>query len=322
MDQNKHPHPPAKHPASRVQETRNAAEPDKAAREKAALDKAALDKAAREKAALEKASREMAARLAYLFAPLPPPPMWGQWFTALEQLDAFEPRPCLRSEHGPASRFVMRQVKLGAASHLLAVIRQDELAVRRHAQPPVGGTDIPGASGAGKRQDEREWLWPVDSLPPTDIIYDCGEERLHGKAKPILCDLSAAPLRVFAVVPTQVERLVLGRPGGRAAIGAADASGRVIAARLPFQVTLMTRGAPAHYNASTDSGWLDLSFATALATTAETTSSAADASRPSAPSIVRVRSLLNGLTALVRIGMGGAPELLEELWDPQPIQWR
>ena len=249
----------------------------------------------------------MAARFAFLFDGKKPPEDERLWFESLDRLAAFEPRLCLRSELGHKSRFAMRQLTLGAASHFLAVIRRNG--------------DPKDDSNGGRSDDPksgREWLWPAADLPPTDIVYDCGEEILHGKAKPILCDLSTAPLRVFAILPTQVERLVLSVREGRASLGAADASGRVIAARVPCQVTTApANGVRSHYAAAAVDGWLRLSSDKLFGERLE----AGIASRSEPERTVRIRSLLNGLTAVVRLRGGKPPELLEEQFDPQPLPW-
>jgi hypothetical protein len=252
-------------------------------------------------------ARDLAARFAFLFDGKKPPEDERLWFESLDCLAAFEPRPCLRSELGRESRFAMRQLTLGAASHFLAVIR-------RNGDPK----DDPNGGRSDDPRHDREWLWPAADLPPTDIVYDCGEEILHGKAKPILCDLSTAPLRVFAILPTQVERLVLSVREGRASLGAADASGRVIAARVPFQVTTApANGVRSHYAAADTDGWLQLSSDKLFGERLE----AGIAGRSAPERTVRIRSLLNGLTAVVRLGGGKPPELLEEQFDPQPLPW-
>ena len=255
-------------------------------------------------------ARDLAARFAFLFDGKKPPEDERLWFESLDCLAAFEPRPCLRSELGRESRFAMRQLTLGAASHFLAVIR-------RNGDPK----DDPNGGRSDDPRHDREWLWPAADLPPTDIVYDCGEEILHGKAKPILCDLSTAPLRVFAILPTQVERLVLSVREGRASLGAADASGRVIAARVPFQATApldpLANGVRSYYAAADTDGWLRLSNDKLFGERLE----AGIAGRSAPERTVRIRSLLNGLTAVVRLGGGKPPELLEEQFDPQPLPW-
>ena len=281
-------------------------------------------------AALQEA-RELAARFAYLFADQNPPLDCRRWFEALEHLPGFEPRPCLRSELGRESRFVIRQLALGPASHLVAVIRLAAISLAAiRLEPPVGERREAAATGAvvdaGKasRTDRdpsqwREWLWPAADLPPTDIVYDCGEEILHGKAKPILCDLSSVPMRVFAILPTQVERLVLSVRDGRASLGAADASGRVVAARVPFQVTTNSaRGDRSSYVAAAADGWLRNAFDMVGNNSGDKASYAAAQSSGALERMVRVRCLLNGLTVVVRVVPGKAPECLDELWDPQP----
>ncbi|MFM7073288.1 MAG: hypothetical protein ACKO38_15990 [Planctomycetota bacterium] len=250
---------------------------------------------ARDLAGRDLAGRDLAARFAFLFAGTRPPERFESWFDALSGLDGVATRACLRSELGSASRFTIRQVSLGPSSHLLAVIRRDRSADKRPDHPVDAW---------------REWLWPSDDLPPTDIVYDCGEEILHGKAKPILCDLKSAPIRVFVIVPTQVERLTLSGENGRVAIAAADASGRVVEARLPFHVRPATGGLSSGYAASDASGWLTVPV--------ERRSKGGD----SPEQIIRVRSLLNGLTAVVRVRREQQPEMVDELWDPQPLQWQ
>lgn len=272
----------------------------------------------------ERAFGEMVARMAYLFKPRRPPMALAQWFAEWERLDSFNPRPCLRSEYGATSRFAIRQVAIGDASHLLVVIRLDLLGAERPGQPMAGSGQVRTASDKRPRPEGQEWLWPVDELPPTDIVYDCGDELLHGKAKPILCDLSTVPMRVFAILPTQIERLVVAREQGGGVLGAADASGRVIAARLPFQITPAAGRDSGAFADSARDGWLRVPFTDSSAERSSTERSSAErsfAERSSATTTLRIRCLLNGLTAVVRVRAEGKLEILDELWDPQPIRW-
>ena len=136
----------------------------------------------------------------------------------------------LQSDQGAASRLELRQVAGGPAVRYVVVTRRPGYTPRPDDPATVG----------------REWLWPSAELPPTDLVYDCTEERLHGKAKPILCDLRTVPVRVFALLPTQVEQLLLQgyqrvARGGTAVleVRCGDAGERPVTARLPLHVALL-----------------------------------------------------------------------------------
>lgn len=238
------------------------------------------------------------------------------WLSSPEQLDrAFGPPgpTSLRSEFAARSRFVIRQVDGGRSARYLIVSRATPPAPPDSRPPPVW----------------QEWLWPSSELPATDIVYDCTDEVLHGKAKPILCDLSAVPLRVFALLPTQVERLSIRAiqrvpPGTsvRAAVTCGDASDRVIAARLPLHLALIRPDGATYratYGATDDHGELRIDWPLT----------------PDAPSgawRLRVRSQLNGLVGELPIGVAAIaappaapPEFttreLRQQWRSQPLRW-
>lgn len=186
----------------------------------------------------------------------------------------------------------------------------------------------------GKRQPLAEWLWPADHLPPTDIIYDCTDEVLHGKAKPILCDLSALPVRVFAITPTQVERLRVSAiqritPAGSLAFitECQDAGGRILKGILPVEWSLKEAGKPepfAALHATTNAaGYLEQSVVALRLT-------------DGMQLVLSVRSQLNGLTAELPIRVdvaapaaaaaaGMTQELTDEKlatnWNPRPYRW-
>lgn len=60
---------------------------------------------------------------------------------------------------------------------------------------------------ASSRPGIRESVTYRRDVAGTDVIYDLTGEFLQGKARPFACDLRTLPLRVFAVLPFQVERL-------------------------------------------------------------------------------------------------------------------
>lgn len=188
--------------------------------------------------------RELAQRFAFLnsrlltFAP--------GWLASPDQLDQAFGRPApawLTSELGEQSRFVIRQVAGGPETRYLIVTRRDTSATTttKAATAEISPKVVPLSN-----EPFREWLWPASELPPTDIVYDVTDELLHGKAKPILCDLIRAPVRVLALLPTQVERLslqatqtVTAGESLRAEAACGDASDRVVKAKLPLLVTLV-----------------------------------------------------------------------------------
>lgn len=191
------------------------------------------------------AERELAQRLAFLNARLTQ--FSPGWLSSTERLDQAFGRPgpaWLQSEHGERTRFVIRQIEGGRETRYLVVTRR-ELPAKTPAGSDTQPVEASQSVEAGKKV-LREWLWPATDLPPTDIVYDITDELLHGKAKPILCDLADSPVRVFALLPTQVERLSL-RATQTVAAGQSlhaiaacgDASDRVVAAKLPLVVSLV-----------------------------------------------------------------------------------
>ncbi|MFO0818825.1 MAG: hypothetical protein U1A77_12835 [Pirellulales bacterium] len=191
------------------------------------------------------AERELAQRLAFLNARLTQ--FSPGWLSSTERLDQAFGRPgpaWLRSEHGERTWFVIRQIEGGRETRYLVVTRHE-----LPAKTPAGSDALPvdsSQAAEAKKKVYREWLWPATDLPPTDIVYDITDELLHGKAKPILCDLADSPVRVFALLPTQVERLslratqtVAAGQSLRAIAACGDASDRVVMAMLPLYVSLV-----------------------------------------------------------------------------------
>ena len=134
----------------------------------------------------------------------------------------------LRSEFGRDSQMRLLQFAAGRDVTYIVAVRREHDATRT-AVVPV-----------------REWLWPTSRLMPTEIVYDCTEEVLHGKAKPILCDLRHVAVRVFAILPTQVEQIEL-RSSQTAIAGRTfdvrvefqDAGRKRLRGMLPFHVELV-----------------------------------------------------------------------------------
>jgi hypothetical protein len=91
----------------------------------------------------------------------------------------------------------------------------------------------------------------------TDLVYDVTGEFLQGKARPFDCDLRKLPLRIYAILPFQVERLELAaqqrvtakympkHDTNHVAIGLRlhlqDATGSLIAGRLPIFLGLRSQ---------------------------------------------------------------------------------
>ena len=68
----------------------------------------------------------------------------------------------------------------------------------------------------------------------TTIIYDATDETLQGKARPFVCDVTRPPARVYALLPMQIEEIVIAAKGlGEAAeiqVAFHDARGEAIEA--------------------------------------------------------------------------------------------
>jgi hypothetical protein len=77
----------------------------------------------------------------------------------------------------------------------------------------------------------------------TTIIYDVTDELLQGKARPFVCNLGRKMIRVYAVMPFQVENISLQATGdsGHRQVQAAflDARHETIQAALPFELRLV-----------------------------------------------------------------------------------
>jgi hypothetical protein len=74
----------------------------------------------------------------------------------------------------------------------------------------------------------------------TTIIYDLVDEMLQGKARPFVCDLGQRTMRVYAVMPYQIEAIQLRVEGSGLErslhIAFLDARGETIQAALPFEL--------------------------------------------------------------------------------------
>lgn len=93
----------------------------------------------------------------------------------------------------------------------------------------------------------------------TDLVYDVTGEFMQGKARPFACDLRKLPLRIYAVLPFQVEKLDLAiqqrvqipavrlqdqRIFGlwlKTQVQLLDAAGEVIAGKFPIAVEFIRR---------------------------------------------------------------------------------
>ena len=100
------------------------------------------------------------------------------------------------------------------------------------------------------RPEFRETLTYRPDVAGTDLIYDLTGEFLQGKARPFVGDFRSLPLRVYAVLPFQVEQIDLAaqqrvaakympeQKADRVSVGLRlkfqDATGASIAGRLPI----------------------------------------------------------------------------------------
>lgn len=213
----------------------------------------------------------------------------------------------------------------GGAEYLIAArkaqLKSDEpRGVEREASGASTSTNARTSTGANP---VREWLWPAERLAPTDLVYDVTDEILHGKAKPILCDLSRQTLRVYATLPTQIEQVSLRSGEDRA--GEDRARSRVVALAVEFQDAggrTIQGGLPYHVEFIAADG---RSFGSQYLLTAADgfgrfrVPQFAD-NGPARPWTVSVRSQLCGLTALWKLNppRAAAPTLLT--FDQ--LQWR
>lgn len=78
----------------------------------------------------------------------------------------------------------------------------------------------------------------------TTIIYDATAEAMQGKARPFVCDLTERALRVFALLPYQIEAVDAGteiKDGKvRLRVSFLDARGEIIQGALPFERQLIS----------------------------------------------------------------------------------
>jgi hypothetical protein len=77
----------------------------------------------------------------------------------------------------------------------------------------------------------------------TTIIYDVTDEQLQGKARPFVCSLGRKMIRVYAVMPFQVEDISLHSTGDSShreiQVAFLDARQQTIQAALPFELRLV-----------------------------------------------------------------------------------
>jgi hypothetical protein len=78
----------------------------------------------------------------------------------------------------------------------------------------------------------------------TTIIYDATAEAMQGKARPFVCDLTKRALRVYALLPYQIEavdaRAEVKDGNVHLRISFLDARGEIIQAALPFERHFIT----------------------------------------------------------------------------------
>lgn len=98
----------------------------------------------------------------------------------------------------------------------------------------------------GTWRPRKETLTYRDDVAGTDLIYDVTGEFMQGKARPFVCDLASLPVRIYAILPFQLESLAAKlQPredaGGelRVSVEFREGSGRPIEGRLPFAATLV-----------------------------------------------------------------------------------
>jgi hypothetical protein len=77
----------------------------------------------------------------------------------------------------------------------------------------------------------------------TTLIYDVTDETLQGKARPFTCDLKPTKVRVYALLPVQMETIHAALRGRRIEVEFRDAGGERLEAALPFQLTLTSPNA-------------------------------------------------------------------------------
>ncbi|MCE9529013.1 MAG: hypothetical protein K8R36_23445 [Planctomycetales bacterium] len=94
----------------------------------------------------------------------------------------------------------------------------------------------------GKAMPVLETLTYREDIAGSDLVYDLTGEFMQGKARPFDCDLRKVPVRLYALLPFQVEGLKVAarQQGGKIAtdIEFQDALGKRVAGPLPCHATL------------------------------------------------------------------------------------
>jgi len=76
----------------------------------------------------------------------------------------------------------------------------------------------------------------------TTVIYDLTDETMQGKARPFVCDLGDGTIRMYAVMPFQIEsihiRLEPSTSPPSLVVAFLDARGELIQAALPFELQI------------------------------------------------------------------------------------
>jgi hypothetical protein len=107
-----------------------------------------------------------------------------------------------------------------------------------------GGRDVTYIVVAQRQQAEsgkgpRVTIGYLPEVDGTSIIYDLTDETLQGKARPFECDLTRRGLRLYALLPVQIETIALAitkQPDPTLTIEFQDARSARLEATLPFRL--------------------------------------------------------------------------------------
>jgi hypothetical protein len=145
-------------------------------------------------------------------------------FGSLSRIVAADQRPALFVPRGPAAELVrVHQFDGGRDAKYLVVIQRE---VARRCKGP------------------RATIGFLPEVPGTAIIYDLTDQTLQGKARPFDCDLTSRALRLYALLPVQIEEIAVFMSSGQAPklkIEFRDATGKRLEAALPFRLQFHNR---------------------------------------------------------------------------------
>lgn len=152
-----------------------------------------------------------------------------------------------RQDDDHASRF-------GTLSRIVRADRRSNLFVPQGAKAELvrvhqfdGGRDATYIVVEQRQKSEsgkgpRVTIGFLPEVDGTSLIYDLTDETLQGKARPFECDLSRRGLRLYALLPVQIEKISLSitkRPDPMLTIEFQDARGARLGAAMPYRLRVL-----------------------------------------------------------------------------------